>query len=87
MVRLTSVQYSTLGWAVDCQVVRCHPMGGFVIFPPPASSWHKFENLQDVRDCTLLCPSPRAPAESSARLENLLTAVAPQVRWREALAS
>lgn len=77
----------TLGWAVDGQVVRCHPMGGFVVFPPPASSWHKFENLQDVRDCTLLCPSPRAPAESSARLENLLNAVAPQVRWREALAS
>ena len=77
----------TLGWAVDGRIVRCHPMGGFVFFPPPASSWTAFEQLQDVRDCTLLCPSAHNPAVAAARLDNLLRAILPDVPWREAMAS
>jgi hypothetical protein len=77
----------TLGWVVDGSVVRCHPMGGFVVFPPPESSWSAFEQLDDVRDCSLLAPSPGQEVSSHARLENLLSAVLPGVRWRRTLAS
>lgn len=77
----------TLGWVVDGGVVRCHPMGGFVVFPPPESSWSAFEQLDDVRDCSLLTPSPAGEDSSSSRLENLLTAVLPGFEWRRALAS
>lgn len=76
----------TLGWAVDGRVIRCHPMGAFVLFPPPASAWTAFELLPGVRDCTLLCPSSRG-GSAEQRLTNLLTAVVPDVPWQEAPAS
>lgn len=72
----------TLGWAVDGRVVRCHPMGGFVLFPPPEEAWAPFEKLENAPDCTLLCPSPRHVTGASRRLENLLHALAPEVSWQ-----
>jgi hypothetical protein len=69
----------TLGWVSEGQVVRCHPMGGFIIFPPPATAWSDFQQLPGASDCTLLCPSPLGDVEASRRLENLLAAVAPEV--------
>jgi hypothetical protein len=69
----------TLGWAIDGQVVRCHPMGGFVVFPSPATAWTNFQQVPRVRDCTLLCPSPRGDPEASRRLANLLIVVAPEI--------
>jgi hypothetical protein len=73
----------TIGWAIDGQVVRCHPMGGFVVFPSPATAWTDFEQLPGARDCTLLCPSPRGDPEARHRLAKLLIAVAPEVRQYE----
>jgi hypothetical protein len=71
----------TLGWAVGGRIVRCHPMGGFVLFPPPEDAWSRFESLQDARDCTLLCPSPGRDMAASRRFENILRALAPEVSW------
>src|SRR5262249_4587217 len=72
----------TVGWAGDGRIVRCHPMGGFVLFPPPAAAWADFQQLPGVRDCTLLCPSPRGDAAASRRLANLLMAVVPEIGQR-----
>ena len=77
----------TIGWAVDGGVVRCHPMGGFVIFPPPSSAWTAFEALQGVRDCTLFCPSPKGENGAAERFANLLNAVLPAAKRDHARAS
>jgi hypothetical protein len=69
----------TLGWAIDGQIVRCHPMGGFVVYPPPATAWTNFERLPGASDCTLLCPSPQGDSQASHRLTNLLIGVAPEI--------
>jgi hypothetical protein len=74
----------TLGWSIENQIVRCHPMGGFVVLPPPADAWVEFERLPGAGDCTLLCPSPQGDPEASRRLENLLMIVAPEVCKQEA---
>jgi hypothetical protein len=71
----------SIGWVADRGVVRCHPMGGFVVFPPPASAWAAMESIPGARDCTLLCPSPRAndaAERAEARLFDLLAVVAPE---------
>ncbi|TPI09923.1 hypothetical protein FJW06_24540 [Mesorhizobium sp. B4-1-3] len=70
----------TMGWSIEDQVVRCHPMGGFVIFPSPASAWVDLQRLPGAGDCTLLCPSPLGDREASRRLEGLLFMVAPEIR-------
>lgn len=70
----------TLGWVVEDEVVRCHPMGAFVVFPSPATAWKEFEHLPGAGDCTLLCPSPRSDPEASRRLIRLLAVVAPEFR-------
>jgi len=67
----------TIAWASGEQVIRCHPMGGFVLFPPPSEAWHEFENLPGASDCMLLCPSPRDDAEASRRFDILLKSVFP----------
>ncbi|QOZ24012.1 hypothetical protein [Bradyrhizobium sp. CCBAU 51753] len=72
----------TLGWAVKGQVVRCHPMGGFVVFPPPGAAWRHLEQVPGAGDCTLLCPSPQHVADASRRLINLLRMVAPEIGWQ-----
>jgi hypothetical protein len=77
----------TIGWVVNGRVVRCHPMGSFVIFPPPASAWAAFEATQGVRDCTLLCPSPTGREVETERLANLLRAVLPGWKYEQPLAS
>ncbi|KRP89230.1 hypothetical protein AOQ73_26790 [Bradyrhizobium pachyrhizi] len=69
----------TLGWAVDNQIIRCHPMSGFVLFPPPATAWTDYEKIPGAGDCTLLCPSPHGDPEASRRLERLLATVTPEV--------
>ena len=69
----------TIGWAVGDQVVRCHPMGGFVVFPSPTHAWVDFEKLPGASDCILLCPSPGGDPEASRRLEGLLRAIAPEL--------
>lgn len=83
--RTTSKPYTvekyrrTIGWAVDDQMIRCHAMGGFVIFPPPAQEWAEFEAMPGASDCMLLCPSPRGDAEASRRLKILLEAIVPEL--------
>lgn len=73
----------TLGWAVEGQVVRCHSMGGFVLFPKRASEWTDFERMPGAGDITLLCPNPYDDAEASQRFTKLLAMVAPEVGSRE----
>ncbi|MER9304371.1 hypothetical protein [Mesorhizobium sp. M0496] len=68
----------TIGWSTEDQVVRCHPMGGFVVFPPPARAWSSLETIPGASDCTLLCPSPNGDTEASRRLQVLLKAVMPE---------
>ncbi|HEV7258546.1 MAG TPA: hypothetical protein VGN82_12265 [Bosea sp. (in: a-proteobacteria)] len=70
----------TIGWAVDDRVIRCHPLGAFVVFPAPAIAWVDFERLPGAADCTLLCPRPDGDPEASGRLESLLLAIAPELR-------
>jgi hypothetical protein len=67
----------TIGWADEGSIVRCHALGGFVIYPPPAGDWTDFEKMPGASDCMLLCPSPGGDPEASRRLERLLGAVAP----------
>lgn len=69
----------TIGWAVSGQIVRCHPIGGFVIFPPTSEDWLAFERLPGASDCTLFCPNPRGDEEASRRLKHLLLMVAPEI--------
>jgi hypothetical protein len=73
----------TVGWSVNGVIVRGHPMGAFVLFPPPASNWTSFEQLPDVRDCAILCPSPRRDRDGIDRLEHLLKVIAPDECWAE----
>lgn len=72
----------TIGWVAQDQVIRCHAMGGFVLYPPPADSWARLQQIQGVRDCTLLCPSPLGDETASERLANLLIAISPDVVMR-----
>ncbi len=69
----------TIGWSVDRKIVRCHPLGGFVLFPPPSEAWEEFERLVGASDCVLLCPSPGEAQEARRRFRNLLAAVAPEL--------
>jgi len=73
----------TLGWAAEGQVVRCHPMGGFVLFPTRASAWTDFERLPGAGDITLLCPNPHDDADASRRFSKLFFAVAPEAGSRK----
>lgn len=72
----------TIGWSIEGKIVRCHPMGGFVIFPPPSESWVDFETMPGTADCTLLCPGPRNAQEAKRRLVNLLNAISPELSMR-----
>jgi hypothetical protein len=72
----------TLGWVAQGQVVRCHPMGGFVLFPPPSEAWAHLQQIPGVRDCTVLSPSPLGDEAVSERLANLLIAISPDVAMR-----
>jgi hypothetical protein len=70
----------TIGWFVQEHVVRCHPMGAFVLFPAPSEGWRGFENLEGASDCTLLCPSPGGDREARRRLIAMLCSVASDFR-------
>lgn len=70
----------SVGWVTQGQVVRCHPMGGFVLFPPPSESWAYLQQIPGVRDCTLLSPSPHGDEAASGRLASLLTAISPDLK-------
>jgi len=69
----------TIGWSVERTIVRCHPLGGFVLFPPPSEAWEDFERLVGASDCALICPSPGGSQEARRRLRNLLSAVVPEL--------
>lgn len=69
----------TIGWVLGDQIVRCHPLGGFVVFPPPSGEWSELETIPQARDCTLLCPSPLDDVEAGARLWTLLESVVPEL--------
>jgi hypothetical protein len=69
----------TIAWVNEDQVVRCHPLGGFVLFPPPSEAWHEFTTLPGASDCMLLCPSPRDDAEASRRFRILLESAVPEL--------
>lgn len=68
----------TIAWASGDQVIRCHPLGGFVLFPPPSEAWHEFTTLPGASDCMLVCPSPRDDLEASRRFGILLESVIPR---------
>ncbi len=70
----------TLGWSVDGAIVRCHPMGGFVIFPPPSESWKVFEVLPGAADCVIFAPGLRDAAAARQRLLGLLDAISPNLK-------
>ncbi|MBB3746990.1 hypothetical protein FHX10_006543 [Rhizobium sp. BK591] len=70
----------TLGWSVDGGIVRCHPMGGFVIFPPPSSSWKEFEVIPGAADCVIFAPGPRDSEIAKHRLLSLLGAISPNLK-------
>lgn len=69
----------TIGWISEDGIVRCHPLGGFVLFPPPSDSWGRLQQIQGARDCTLFCPSPLGDETVGARLAGLLSAIAPGI--------
>jgi len=68
----------TIGWLAEGEVIGCHPLGGFVLYPPPVDAWKDFDRLPAARDCTLLCPRPGSDPEASHRLEQLLARIAPE---------
>ncbi|MCA1475721.1 hypothetical protein [Bradyrhizobium sp. NBAIM08] len=68
----------TVAWAAENEVVRCHPLGGFVLYPPPAEAWAYLQQLPGASDCTVLCPSPLGDEGASERLANLIIAIAPE---------
>lgn len=70
----------TIAWATTDQVVRCHPLGGFVLFPPPAAKWAYLQQLPEACDCSLLCPHPQEQNEAGARLANLISMISPEIR-------
>jgi hypothetical protein len=69
----------SIGWAAEDEMVECHPLGGFVLFPPPAASWHDHERLLGATDCTLLCPRPGGDREATRRLQRLLKCITPEL--------
>lgn len=68
----------TIGWSAQGEVIGCHPLGGFVLYPPPADAWRNFERLPAASDCTLLCPRPGEDGEGNRRLEQMLACLAPE---------
>lgn len=72
----------TIGWVDGDQIVRCHPMGAFVVLPRPAHEWSELETVTQARDCMLLCPGPLDDAEASARLRTLLISIVPEFRFQ-----
>lgn len=68
----------TIGWAAEGEAIGCHPLGGFVLYPPPVEAWKDFERLPAASDCTLLCPRPGGEHEATHRLEQLLVRIAPE---------
>jgi len=69
----------TIGWVCDGDLIRCHPMGAFVILPPPAEAWIEFEVMEGASDCMLLCPKPHDDVEAGLRLKTLLEAIVPEI--------
>jgi hypothetical protein len=65
----------TIGWSHQGVITRCHPLGGFVIFPPPPEAWVNFEKIVGASDCTIFCPSPQNPREAAPRLMHFLAKV------------
>lgn len=71
----------TIGWATDGQIVRCHELGGFVVFPPPEEAWDAFRGLPGAADCSLLCPKPGVDPAASRSWIDLLYLIAPTIHW------
>lgn len=69
----------TIGWSAEGEMIACHPLGGFALFPPPVEVWIDFEGLPAASDCTILCPRPGGDPDASYRLEQLLARVAPEL--------
>lgn len=69
----------TIGWATGSEVVRCHPLGGFVLFPPPTVSWNYLQRLPGASDCTLLCPSPLGDEQARSRLAKMMSIISPEI--------
>lgn len=69
----------TIGWSADGEMIACHPLGGFALFPPPVEEWSTFEGLPAASDCTILCPKPGGGSDAGYRLEQLLARVAPEL--------
>ncbi|WP_421460451.1 hypothetical protein [Agrobacterium tumefaciens] len=69
----------SIGWSVDRTIVRCHPLGGFVLFPPPAEAWEDFERLVGASDCTLICPNPGGDHDARFRFRSLLSKIVPEL--------
>lgn len=70
----------TIGWSAEGEMIACHPLGGFVLFPPPVEEWGGFEGLPAASVCTILCPKVGGDSDAGYRLEQLLARVAPELR-------
>ncbi|MGW8281475.1 hypothetical protein ACWGK7_18515 (plasmid) [Sphingomonas aurantiaca] len=62
----------SIGWIDNGRIIRCHPMGGFVIFPPPSEAWVYIQKLPGLGDCTILSPNPLGDDVAGKRLERLI---------------
>lgn len=69
----------TIGWSADGEMIACHPLGGFALFPPPVEEWTGFESLPAASDCTILCPQPSGGSDAGYRLEQMLARAVPEL--------
>lgn len=69
----------TIGWSAEGEMIGCHPLGGFALFPPPIEEWIGFEGLPAASDCAILCPHPGGNSDAGYRLEQLLARVVPEL--------
>jgi hypothetical protein len=49
----------TIAWETDAGLVRCHPLGGFVLFTPPQKAWADLEGEPEpkAREVTICAPA------------------------------
>lgn len=65
----------SVGWIDNGGIIRCHPLGGFVIFPPPSEAWVYIQKLPGLGDCTILSPTPLGDEAAGQRLEGLISTI------------
>lgn len=63
----------SLYWKADQELVPCHPLGAFVVYPGPTREWADAERQAWSSDVWVLCPRPQvADPEADRRCERML---------------